>query len=291
VDRAAGELGFCRAGARVQVFRYGPHFGEEPPITGERGSGTVFFSRCTLRCGYCQNYPWSQEGEGAVYDEDELAAILDELRELGCHNWNLVSPTPWLPWMAPLLEARKESGHGLPVVYNSGGFERVEVLRALEDVVDVYLMDLRYASSRTAAELSGASGYVGVARKAFAEAWRQKGPVGVEGVAKRGVICRLLVLPGHAGEAVDNLRWLAETCGTGVPVGLMAQYRPVYKAAAGAYGAEWQRGVTRDEYDSAVSALNDLGFSEGWIQEWSDTSPDGLLGCEMHPSRGESLEE
>ncbi len=257
-------------------------------MTGEHGSGTVFFSRCTLRCGYCQNYPWSQEGKGDLYDEVGLEGILDDLTEAGCHNWNLVSPTPWLPRVAPLVASRKAAGRGLPVVCNSSGFERVEVLAELEGIVDVYLMDLRYASARTAEALSGAADYVAVARRAIAEVWRQKGPVRCdgEGLAVRGVICRILVLPGHADEAAESLRWLAETCGTDISVSLMSQYRPVYGAAAGTYGPEWRRGVTQEEYDTVLTALEDCGFSEGWVQDWSDTPPDSLLGCDMTPGLG-----
>lgn len=290
VNRGAGELGFCRAGSRVQLFRYGPHYGEEPPISADRGSGTLFFSRCTLRCGYCQNYPWSQEGLGDEYGQEGLGGVLDELRALGCHNWNLVSPTPWLAQVVPLLKSRKADGHALPVVYNSSGFERPEVLRELDDVVDVYLMDLRYSSPQTAEALSGADDYVDVARAAIREAWRQKGPLccDSDGVAMTGCICRILVLPGHADEAVDSLKWLAETCGTDMPVSLMAQYRSVYRAAQGSYGDVWMRGVTREEYERVVAQVESCEFSEGWIQEWSDTSPGGLLGCEMSPGCGDA---
>ena len=141
VNREAGQTGYCRAGNRPEVYRYGLHNGEEPPISGTRGSGTVFFSRCTLRCIYCQNYPWSQGGEGRAVDEASLAAMLGALGVQGCHNWNLVSPTPWLPWIYEALAIARKTGVDRPVVYNTSGFEAVETLRALEGWVSVYLTD------------------------------------------------------------------------------------------------------------------------------------------------------
>ena len=128
VNRLAGEHGFCRAGNELEIYRYAPHHGEEPPISGRKGSGTVFFSRCTLKCLYCQNYPWSQEGAGKKITVEKLAAILRELRDEGCHNWNLVSPTHWLPMIYSALESVKKDGKMLPVVYNTSGYERVETI-------------------------------------------------------------------------------------------------------------------------------------------------------------------
>ncbi len=145
VDRLAGELGFCRAGADVEVFRYGPHHGEEPPISGTRGSGTLFFSRCTLRCLYCQNYPWSQEGAGTAYSPDGFAQLFRNLYVAGCHNWNLVSPTPWIPHIKTALSRLRGEGIPIPVVYNTSGFESLDTLTTLESTVDIYLADLRYA--------------------------------------------------------------------------------------------------------------------------------------------------
>ena len=279
VDRSAGRVGYCGAGTRLQVFRLGPHAGEEPPISGDRGSGTVFFSRCTLRCCYCQNHPWSQEGQGAEWTEDDLVRELIRLREAGCHNWNLVSPTPWLPVILPALERARVSGR-IPVVYNTSGYERPEIVVALGGAVEIYLADLRYARPATAEAASGAADYVAVSRMALKAMWREGGPLEVDaaGIARRGVICRILILPGHAQEAVESLEWLAREVGTDLAISLMAQYTPAYRAHE---RPPWNRGITMREYRAVTEAMADLGFARGWVQEFGDPPPDGLLGHTM----------
>ncbi|MEI6514966.1 MAG: radical SAM protein [bacterium] len=282
VNRQQGKPGWCGAGGVTEVYRYGAHHGEEPPVSGTRGSGTVFFSRCTLKCLYCQNYPWSQEGQGREVDEIGLAAILKSLAVEGCHNWNFVSPTPWLPWIHAAWECVVKDGHALPIVYNTSGFERVEVLRALEGWVNVYLTDLRYAEPDSAKEGSQGADYVDAARQALLEMWRQTGPLEIngDGVARRGTICRLLVLPGRADEAVANLEWLAGAVGTEIPVSIMAQYTPAYRALQ---TAPWNRRPTAEEYGRVVEAVERLGFCEGWVQEYETPSPDNLVGFKMSP--------
>ena len=264
----------------MEVYRHGPHGGEEPPVSATRGSGTVFFSRCTLRCLYCQNHPWSQEGEGKVCGTETLAQILGGLAERGCHNWNLVSPTPWLPMIGEALERARESGHSLPIVYNTSGFERVETLTEWQACVDVFLVDLRYAHEVTAVEGSDASGYVETARAAIQEMWRQKGPLTLneQDAAVSGVICRLLILPGHADEAVENLRWLARTLGTDLAVSVMAQYLPAHRAGT---RAPWHRRISRDEYDRVCRAVEREGFHTGWIQAFGQDPSDELVGFRM----------
>jgi len=281
VNRRQGQRGFCRAGAVPEIFRYAPHFGEEPPVSGTRGSGTVFFSRCTLGCIYCQNFPWSQEGRGETYSTGRLAGMLQDLAAAGCHNWNLVSPTPWLPAIAEAVAQVKAAGVSLPIVYNTSGYERVETLRQLEGWVQVYLTDLRYAEPASAQEGSGAADYVDAAREALGEMWRQTGPLKLDaaGVARQGTICRLLILPGRAQEAVDNLRWLAENVGTQIPVSVMAQYLPLHRA--GTAGAPWNRRISRQEYGQVGAALEEFGFTEGWMQELEDRTSQELIGCEM----------
>lgn len=267
----------------MEVYRYGPHHGEEPPVSGGRGSGTIFFSRCTLRCLYCQNYPWSQEGEGRSVGVGGLATVFRELYDRGCHNWNLVSPTPWLPWIYEAWEQVTQTGRRLPVVYNTSGFETPETLESLRGWVQVYLTDLRYSRPETAAEGSGAAEYVETARTALIEMWRQTGPlvVDADGIARTGTICRLLVLPGRAAEAVANLEWLAERVGTEVPVSVMAQYTPAYKALS---RASWAGRPTREEYETVVDAVNRLGFTEGWVQEFGEPTADDLVGFKMTPA-------
>ncbi|MCX7590201.1 MAG: radical SAM protein [Kiritimatiellae bacterium] len=280
VNRVEGARGFCGGGQQVEVYRYAVHHGEEPPISGTRGSGTIFFSRCTMRCLYCQNYPWSQEGAGRAYTEEELAGALRALARAGCHNWNLVSPTPWLPMIRAALDSVRKDGFSLPVVYNTSGYERVETLEEYRDMVDIFLTDLRYAREDTARYASGAGDYVGIARRAFLQMWNQVGPLETtcDGVARRGVICRLLGLPGRAIEAVESLEWLARTVGTGVAVSIMAQYIPAYRAV-GTPG--WDRRITAEEFAEVRVAAEDLGFEQGWIQDTEGVPCDELVGFKM----------
>lgn len=275
----------CGAGATAEVFRYGPHRGEEPPISGSRGSGTIFFSRCTLKCVYCQNYPWSQEGRGELVPGDSLAGVFRELAGIGCHNWNLVSPTPWLAAVEEALGVVKKEGISLPVVYNTSGFERVEIVEELRGLVDVFLPDLRYSRAESAREGSGVTGYVEAAREALKAMWRAAGPLKTDekGVAVSGVICRLLILPNRAREAVENLEWLAEAVGTEIAVSVMAQYVPAFRGAA---LPGWNRRINDEEYGQVCDAVERLGFDNGWIQERDGMPLRELIGYEMKSGAG-----
>ncbi len=285
INRLAGKTGFCRAGAAPRVFRYGPHSGEEPPISGTRGSGTVFFSRCTLRCLYCQNYPWSQEGAGDDMAVHGLGEILKALHAAGCHNWNLVSPTPWLPLIQEAWQAARTDGAALPIVYNTSGYERAETLDRYAEMIDIYLTDLRYADPETALEASGTRDYVRAAREALRHMWRQRGPLVCDenGIAVSGTVCRLLILPGHAHEVVRSLEWIAEELGPTVPVSIMAQYAPAYQAVT---HQAWNRAIDRKEYDEVCEAVDRLGFEIGWIQEFGAPSAPALVGHQMAPGNG-----
>jgi putative pyruvate formate lyase activating enzyme len=285
VNRLNGETGFCQAGAVPRLFRYGPHFGEEPPISGTRGSGTLFFSHCTLRCIYCQNHPWSQGGQGEDIEVSGLTARMRQLVEQGCHNWNLVSPTPWLPWIREAARPLIQAGIRLPFVYNTSGFELPETLSAHADLLDIALVDLRYARRETAREASACDTYVEAARTCVQWLWEHLGPLDVDaaGMARRGVICRLLVLPGRADEAVDSLNWLAAHVGVGVHISVMSQYTPVHQAL-GKPG--WDRTVTAAEYRRVTDAFETLGFENGWVQEYGAEAPQDLLGCDMPAGAG-----
>ncbi|MCL1920029.1 MAG: radical SAM protein [Kiritimatiellaeota bacterium] len=284
-DRAAGQTGYCGAGAAPRVFRYGPHFGEEPPVSGTRGSGTVFFSHCTMRCVYCQNHPWSQGGLGEDLTAEGLREIFRGLAKKGCHNWNLVSPTPWLPQIKEAAGPLIQVGNALPFVYNTSGFESPKVLDAFADLIDVALVDLRYASPETAAEGSGARDYVEASRQTLTWFWNRLGALqtDAEGIAVRGVICRILALPGRVDEAVANLAWLAAEIGTGVHVSVMAQYTPVHRALE---MDGWRRRIRADEYARLTGAAEELGFENGWIQDFEGDAPDGLLGQTMQAGEG-----
>lgn len=287
VDRTSGQIGFCRAGAAVRLFRWGPHFGEEPPICGETGSGAVFFSRCTLKCLYCQNAPWSWRGEGRDVTVDALRDILRTLAVTHrCANWNLVSPTPYLPAIRAAAAPLLAEGIRLPFVWNSSGYESTDTLAAYADLCDVALFDLRYASEVTARAASQADGYVAAARAAVQHAWRVCGPLDSDepGKATRGLIVRILVLPGHADEAIANLTWLAKTCSPDVHVAVMSQYAPAFNART---VPPFDRVVTEEEYARVADAAADLGFENGWIQGFdSRDDQSDLVGENMSPGEG-----
>ena len=278
------KAGYCGALAAPRVFRWGPHFGEEPPLTGTRGSGCVFFSRCTMKCLYCQNSPWSWKGEGVDKTIPELTRIF---RDLACadkvENWNLVSPTPYLPYIREAVRPLLRAGVRLPFVWNSSGYERVETLEEYADLCDWALFDLRYARDATARAVSQAPDYVSAARAAVKWAWEKRGPGRGAGGAG-GLIVRILVLPGHAEEAVENLAWLATEVSNEVPVSVMAQYTPAYKALQ---TPPFDRGVTEEEYGSVTEAAADFGFENGWIQDFAASDPKlALLGENMGADHG-----
>ncbi len=286
VDRLHGQFGYCRGGARVRMFRWGPHFGEEPPVSGTRGSGTLFFSHCTMRCVYCQNGRWSNGGAGEDLSVGELAARMRTLAEKGCHNWNLVSPTPWLPQIAEAAGLLAAEGVRLPFVYNTSGYERTETLEAYAGLADVALADLRYAREASAREGSGTPDYVPAARAAIRWLWGRLGPLTLdgEGIARRGLIVRVLALPGRVEEAAESLVWLRETLGAGVAVSVMAQYNPVGPARA---MAGWDRRLTPEEYAPLADLAADLGFEQGWVQPCEAETAERMLGDDMAAGYGE----
>ena len=273
---ADGTLGFCGAGDKVRLFRWGPHFGEEPPITGRRGSGCVFFSRCTMKCLYCQNSPWSWRGEGRDKSVEELAGILRSLAmEDRVENWNLVSPTPYLPFIREAAAILAKDGVKLPFVWNSSGFERVETLEEYSSLCDWALFDLRYSRDATAVAASAAPGYVAAARNAVKWAWARR---------PDRLIVRILVLPGHSDEAIENLAYLATELSNEIPVSLMSQFTPAYKALE---TPPFDRFVTKEEYESVVEAAADFGFENGWTQGFGAADPRlALLGENMPPDHG-----
>ena len=279
VDRAAGARGYCGAGTSARVFRWGPHFGEEPPLVGTGGSGCVFFSRCTMKCLYCQNSPWSWRGEGVDKTVDELTEIFRGLAVRDrCENWNLVSPTPYLPVIREAVRPLVAEGIRLPFVWNSSGFERVETLEEYRDLCDWALFDLRYSRDGTALAASEAPGYVAAARAAVAWAYRHAQP------AKGGLIVRILVLPGHADEAIENLAWLATELSNEIPVSVMSQFTPAYRALE---TPPFNRTVTPEEYESVTEAAADFGFENGWIQGLGAADPKlALLGENMPGGHG-----
>lgn len=274
-----GARGWCGAADAPRVFRWGPHFGEEPPLVEGGGSGCVFFSRCTMKCLYCQNSPWSWKGGGKDKTVAELTEIFRVLAvEDKCANWNLVSPTPYLPFIREAVAPLLAEGIRLPFVWNSSGYERVETLEEYSDLCDWALFDLRYSRDETAVSLSQAPGYVAASRAAVRWAWEKLK------AGQGGLIVRILVLPGHSDEAIENLAWLATEVSNEVAVSVMAQYTPAYKALE---TPPLDRSVTKDEYESVVEAASDFGFENGWIQgyEASDAKL-ALLGENMSEDHG-----
>ena len=306
--RCGKRPGFCGAGAAPRGFRWGPHFGEEPPLTGERGSGCVFFSRCTMKCLYCQNSPWSWRGEGVDKTIPELTEIFRELAVRDrVENWNLVSPTPYLPFIREAVKPLFDEGIRLPFVWNSSGYERVETLEEYRELCDWALFDLRYSRNETALKASGTPDYVEHARAAIRWVWervrlpsqvssplashvsRLTSRVLPEDMRRKtgdfkGLIVRLLVLPGHADEAIENLAWLATELSNEISVSIMSQFTPAYRALE---TPPFNRGVTEEEYASVTEAAADFGFENGWIQGFGAADPKlALLGENMGADHG-----
>ncbi len=252
--------GFCGMGTLPRLARCALHFDEEPPISGKNGSGAIFFSGCTLKCVYCQNYAVSHEGFGRSVSAARLREICFELIEKGAHNINLISATPYVP---VIVEALKD-GLPVPVVWNSSGYERVETLRELEGLVDVYLPDLKYMDAGLAQRLSGARDYPEVATKAISEMLRQSGKARFDerGLIRQGTIIRHLVLPNHLDntkQVLRRIKWDFEDA----YLSLMAQYVPMGKACE---HMDIARGLTQEEYDEAVSYMERLGLENGFTQ-------------------------
>ncbi len=268
VDRQKDERGECGAGCRASLVSYGPHHGEEACLSGRRGSGTLFFGHCNLHCVFCQNFEISQDHEASRRCEVEDEAVADamlRLQEMGCHNINWVSPTHQLAAVGRALAAAAGRGLRLPIVYNSNGYDSLEALQLLEGVVDIYMPDLKYADEELAGRLSEAPGYVKAARAAIREMHRQVGSLALdkEGIARRGVLIRHLVMPEDLSGTFNTLTWIAETLGRDTTVNLMAQYHPAYRAHR---HPVLGRRVTWEEYGAAVDHARSLGLSNLLIQ-------------------------
>ena len=266
VNRIKGEQGRCRSGLKPRIASANLHHGEEPPISGSKGSGTIFFSGCTLHCLFCQNFPISQQDNGESINTAELAKRMLGLQKRGAHNLNLVTPTHWLPQFLAALWLAIPQGFNLPIVWNSSGYETVEALQLLDGVVSIYLPDMKYADNQQAVELSGAPGYPAINRRAVTEMLRQVGQLQVDdrGIATQGLIIRHLVLPQSKAGSFETLPWIAEYLGKETHIALMSQYFPAWRATT---TSGIDRGLTHDEYDAAVEALEDAGLENGWVQE------------------------
>jgi len=271
VNRLEGELGFCRGGKLPRVADAGLHFGEEPCISGENGSGTVFFAGCTLRCVFCQNYQISQQEAGEEISIEELAHIFLQLQKQQAHNVNLVTPTHYVPQIIEALRLARREGFSLPVVYNTSGYELTETLKLLEGWVAVYMPDIKYFAPEPARKYSQAPDYFKYASQAVKEMFRQAGPARYdrEGVMQQGVLIRLLLMPGLLEDAKKIVSWIAQEFPRGVPVSLMSQYTPVHRAHL---YPEINRRVSRQEYEELIKHFQETGLEEGFIQDRSSAS-------------------
>ena len=268
MDRSA-ELGVCRASDRFEIALAQLHHWEEPPISGTRGSGTIFFSHCNLRCRFCQNYDISQLGRGREVTPDRLLAIMLELEQQGAHNINLVSPTHYSDQLLPVLE-RARAKLKVPIVWNSNGYEKTETVARFEGLVQVYLPDLKYHSDGLARACSSAPDYFRHASAAITE-MKRRNRYDERGIIERGLIIRHLVLPGHAGDSKEILTWIHDDLGPRTSISLMAQYYPVHNAAE---LPGLNRRLSSEEYDDVRHRFDELGFEEGFAQEPSSASRD-----------------
>ncbi|MFO7675563.1 MAG: radical SAM protein [bacterium] len=270
-DRAAGP-GACSATDRFEVSNIQLHHWEEPPVSGTRGSGTVFFCHCNLHCRFCQNYRISQLGRGRAIDPAELEAAILGLADAGAHNINLVSPTQYTDLLVPLL-GRLVPRLAVPVVWNSNGYEKLDRIRRLKGLVRVWLPDIKYFSDDLAVACSFAPRYFEFATAAVREMLRQAGPneYDDDGVIRSGIIIRHLVLPGHADDSIRVLDWIARELGTGVAVSLMAQYYPAWRARE-LPGFDCR--LAPGEYRRVSDRLHELGFEQGFTQELTAATPE-----------------
>lgn len=264
VNRIEEETGVCKAGSKLVVSSAFPHFGEEPPLVGWGGSGTIFLAHCNLRCLFCQNFEVSHLGEGREVSPEEFAELMLNLQRMGCHNINFVTPTHYAPQIVSALPLAIEGGLELPIVWNCGGYESLEVIRLLEGIVDIYMPDLKYADDIYAKKYSRAPDYFGVAKEALREMHRQVGDLEIDGrgLARRGLLIRHLVMPGAVAGTEKVAQFIAEELSTESYLNIMDQYRPCYKAET---VPEINRRITDKEFLEALDAAKATGLHRGFL--------------------------
>lgn len=260
VDRTAGEKGFCKTGNRLLISSCGPHFGEEKPLVGFYGSGTIFFGYCNLACIYCQNYTISHLGEGDEMSAENLADIMVSIQRSGCHNINLVTPTHQMPMILQSISDAKELGLTVPIVYNCGGYESPESLKILDGIIDIYMPDFKYSDPEMGLKYSKAKDYPQAAKAALKEMHRQVGDLFLNEarIAKRGLLIRHLILPNNISGTKEFIRFIAEEISKNTYVNIMDQYRPCYKAYE---YPELSRRITNKEYKDALKMALEAGLT------------------------------
>ncbi len=262
VDRLQGEKGFCKSGDRVMISSAGPHFGEEPPLVGRHGSGTIFLTNCNLGCIFCQNYDISHQGRGREMEADELANAMLALQGMGCHNINFVTPTHYIPQILAGLLIAAKNGLRVPLVHNCGGYESIDALKLLDGVFDIYMPDTKYGGNDAGEKYSRAPDYFDVVTAAVSEMHRQVGDLAVnsQGIAERGLLIRHLVLPGGLAETGKIVEFISRLSKNSY-VNIMAQYRPEYRALK---YPELSRRISSKEFKDAISLAEEAGLSRGF---------------------------
>jgi len=286
VNRLKGEIGFCKAGLLPMVSSFHSHFGEEPPISGRSGSGTIFFTHCSLRCVFCQNHPISQFGQGEEVSVEELAGMMLKLQDQGCHNINFVTPTHYMPEILEAVFIARKKGLTVPLVYNCGGYESLEALEILDGVIDIYMPDMKYSDNNAAKKYSNAPDYFEINKLAVKEMHKQVGDLRIErGIAKKGLLIRHLVLPENLAGSEKIFEFIKDELSADTYVNIMAQYypchvgdgrdRPLQKFP------EIDRRITAREYMEAIRLAEKAGLKNGFrqvistvnrkrIPEWTD---------------------
>lgn len=266
VNRLNNEKGFCRVGLSPIVCSYMPHHGEEPAISGTKGSGTIFFSFCNLKCVYCQNYQFSQEGEGEEVSFERLSDFMINLQKLGCHNINLVTPTHVMPQILKAIEIAIQKGLNIPLVYNTSGYELPEIIKMLDGIVDIYLADLRYSDEQSSIKYSQAPDYPYFSQASVKEMHRQvgDGEFDEDGIIKRGLVIRHLVLPNNISGTERIMQFISKNLSKNVYISLMSQYQPYYKAYE---YPEISRRIAKEEYETAKDIMEKYELQNGWIQD------------------------
>lgn len=280
VNRLKGQKGFCRAGVNPAVYSYFAHQGEEPPISGKRGSGAIFFTHCTMHCVYCQNYSFSQLSDEKEVTTEQLSAIMLALEKLGCHNINLVTPTHFVPQILEALLLAAQKGLSIPILYNTGGYDSVGTLKLLDGIIDIYLPDMRYGDNENAKRFSDAPDYVKINQKAVEEMFRQVGGLTADssGIVRRGLIVRHLVLPNGLASTEKIFSFISKNISNEIYISLMSQYHPVYRAHD---FPEINRRLTRKEYEEATKLLFQYELRNGWVQESNVEMDSMLLGTNI----------
>ncbi len=266
VNRLAGNRGTCQANADLEIASYHPHFGEEKPLVGRGGSGTIFFTNCALRCVFCINWEISQGGEGQKRSIDDLAAMMLDLQRIGCHNINVVTPTHYSPHILLALDIAAGKGLRLPVVYNTCGWERLEILKKFDGIVDIYLPDFKYADNDMAAKYSSkAKTYPERTKASLLEMHRQVGEAKMPpgGIIRRGLMMRHLVMPNGVSGTKKVITWIAENLSKDTYLNIMSQYTPVFKAPE---YPEIARRINREEYKEALQCARDCGMTNIDVQ-------------------------